>query len=186
MKTIYKIGLGVGVLVGGYYLYRRFINQKMSLKGIDFLIGEEGFKNSAYKDSKGIWTIGIGHKIILPQEQYLLTKTLTNQEVQQLLRKDLEKFEKVVNDSIYFPLPQNKFDSLVSLGFNIGQSGFSSSTLVKDINSKLSNDEIIKAFSMWHNPNVLIPRRATEARLYITGNYSNTLNPIDLTTYYKA
>jgi lysozyme len=186
VKTIYKIGLGVGLLGGLYFIYRHFIKQKMSLNGLDFLIKEEGFKNSAYKDSKGIWTIGVGHKIILPQESNLLTKTLTNSEVRQLLKKDLKRFEDVVNDSILFPLPQNKFDSLVSLAFNIGESGFKNSTLAKRINSKLDDTEIIKAFSMWNDKGLLINRRAMEARLFITGNYSNILNQIDLNSYYKA
>jgi lysozyme len=186
MNTILKIGLGAGVIIGGYYLYRHFIKQKMSLKGIDFLIKEEGFKNKAYKDSKGILTIGVGHKIILPSENYLLNKTLTNSEVQQLLKKDLKRFEKVVNDSIIYPMSQNKFDSLVSLGFNIGESGFRTSSLAKRINSKMSNEEIIKAFLMWNKLSELINRRIKEARLFITGDYSNDLNLIDFNTYYRA
>ena len=42
--------------------------------------GFEGKKNTAYKDSKGLWTIGVGH-LIKPSEQYLLHATLTDQQI---------------------------------------------------------------------------------------------------------
>lgn len=184
MKTIYKIGIGAGLLGLTYLIYRRMIAQKMSAKGIDFLIAREGFKNKAYKDSKGLWTIGVGH-LILPNESYLLNKVLTNQEVRELLNKDLPKYEAAVNDTILFPLPQNEFDALVSLCFNIGTEAFKKSTLAKRINSKLSKDEIINAFSMWNSKGLLVNRRALEARLFTTDNYSGWLAANDLNTYYK-
>jgi lysozyme len=171
MKTINKILIGAGLFVGAYYIYRKVIYQKMSLKGIDFLIAREGFRNAAYKDSKGLWTIGVGH-LIQPNENYLLTKTLTNNEVLQLLKKDITKYEKAVNDSILFPLSQNKFDALVSLAFNIGVEAFKTSTLSKRINSKLSPEEISSAFLMWNKPASVIGRRNLELNLYNTGNYS--------------
>ena len=30
---------------------------------LDFITKEEGARNKAYKDSKGLWTIGVGHLI---------------------------------------------------------------------------------------------------------------------------
>ena len=71
----------------------------VSQRGLDFIISEEGFKNKAYKDVKGLPTIGVGH-LILPTETHLLSKTLTNQEVRELLKKDIQRFEKCVNDAI--------------------------------------------------------------------------------------
>ena len=49
-----------------------------------FISKEEGIRNKAYKDSKGLWTIGVGH-LIKPDEQHLITATLTDEQVQDLL-----------------------------------------------------------------------------------------------------
>lgn len=185
MKTIYKVLIGVGVAGGSYLLYKKLISMKVSSKGLDFIMKEEGIRNKMYLDSKGLPTIGIGH-LILPTEKHLLTKTLTDLEVKNLFKKDIARFEAAVNDAILIPIKQNEFDALVSLAFNIGESGFKKSTLAKRINLRTPDIDIIKAFSMWKNPSVLINRRAREARLYLTGNYSHPLASIDLNKYFKA
>lgn len=183
MKLLYKIGIGAGLGIGLYFIYKAMTGKRMSLKGIDFLIQREGFKNKAYKDSKGYWTIGVGHKIMLPQENDLLTKVLTNFEVRELLKKDIKRFENAVNSSILLPINQNQFDALVSLAFNIGENGFKGSTLAKRINLKSNVNDLINGFMMWNSGGLLLSRRALEARLYTTGNYNNLLSPSDLLTY---
>jgi lysozyme len=183
MKNINKILIGAGVGLTAYYVYRFMISQKMSLEGMDFLMNREGFKNKAYQDSKGKWTIGVGHLIKQPSENYLMTKTLSNTEVMNLLKQDLPIYESAVNDAIMFPLPKNKFDALVSLAFNIGPTAFKNSTLAKRINSKLTDNDIIKAFLMWSDGGTLINRRALEARLFTANNYNDFMSPTDLFKY---
>jgi lysozyme len=185
MKTSTKVLLTSLALGASYMAYKTFSGRMVSKKGLEFLKAVEGFKNKAYKDVKGLWTIGVGHLINLTKEPGLLKATLTNREVQKLLDKDLDRFEKVVRDSIKVPLKNWQKDALVSLAFNIGDTGFKNSTLVKRINAGDSEANIIKAFSMWDSPIVLASRRAKEARLYFTGNYSNTLPPTDFQKYYK-
>jgi lysozyme len=185
MKLITKLLLAGVAGYGVYYIYKKTIAMKVSSKGLDFIMKEEGIRNKMYLDSVGKPTIGVGH-LILPTEKHLLTKTLTDLEVKNLFKKDIDRFEKAVNDSILIPMSQHQFDSLVSLAFNIGESGFKRSSLSKWINARMTNDEIIKAFSMWKNPPVLINRRAREARLYLTGNYSPQLASLDLNKYFKA
>ena len=51
---------------------------------LDFITKEEGSRNKAYKDTKGLWTIGVGH-LIKADEQHLITATLTDEQVEELL-----------------------------------------------------------------------------------------------------
>lgn len=56
----------------------------------NYIKRNEGVKYSLYKDSYGHWTIGIGH-LVTPQEiQYFKNRTLTENEVMALFRKDLD------------------------------------------------------------------------------------------------
>jgi lysozyme len=157
----------------------------ISEKGIEFLTNLEGFKTKAYKDSKQLWTIGIGHLIDLTKERDLLTRELTKSEVQKLFDKDLDRFELAVKNSIKVPLKKYQFDALVSLAFNIGENAFKKSTLVRLINAKAPVSEIIKAFALWKNPQEIRTRRAKEIRLFVTGNYSNLLAQSDFNKYFN-
>ena len=56
---------------------------------LDFITKEEGARNKAYKDSKGLWTIGVGH-LIKADEQNLINATLTDEQVKELLKSDLK------------------------------------------------------------------------------------------------
>jgi lysozyme len=158
---------------------------KTSRRGVQFITDAEGFKTKAYQDSKGLWTIGVGHLIkcrenklngvSMPDtERHLLTKTLTRQEVENLLAADLIEFEKAVNDSIIVKVSQWEFDAMVSLAFNIGAKGFSGSTVKKRVNTFSKPSEIAKAFMMWNKPKELITtgRRAKEANLFENADYN--------------
>ena len=142
---------------------------KMSEDGIKFLIGLEGFKVKAYKDTKGLWTIGVGH-LILPGEHYLLKELLSNERVEELFASDLEKYETAVNHTIHNDVTQYQFDSLVSLCFNIGCNGFRNSTVAKRVNSGLF-DKVADAMMMWNKPKEILGRRSKEVRLFCTGSY---------------
>ena len=142
---------------------------KMSEAGIKFLIGLEGFKIKAYRDTKGLWTIGVGH-LILPREHYLLTELLSNERVEELFAKDLEKYETAVNHTIHNDVTQYQFDALVSFCFNIGCNGFRNSTVARVINNGEFN-KVADAMMMWNKPKEIIGRRSKEVRLFCTGSY---------------
>ena len=42
------------------------------------IILSEGIRHTAYKDTLNNWTIGVGHLIKLPDEEYLIDKELTS------------------------------------------------------------------------------------------------------------
>jgi len=132
---------------------------------LDFITKEEGARNKAYKDSKGLWTIGVGH-LIKADEQYLLNATLTDEQVEDLLKSDLKWCSEAVETSVKVPLQQHQFDALYSLCFNIGETNFKKSTVVKKINA---NDipGAADAILMWNKPDVLINRRKRERALFL-------------------
>lgn len=89
---------------------------QMSQQGIDLLIAREGSRTHAYLDSKGIPTIGIGHT----GPEVNLGLVWTEQQVKDAFFKDIESFEKAVNDAVQVPLEQHQFDALVSFSYNCG------------------------------------------------------------------
>jgi lysozyme len=132
---------------------------------LDFITKEEGFRNRAYKDSKGLLTIGVGH-LIKTDEQHLLNATLTDDQVKELLKSDLKWCSEAVETSVRVPLTQKQFDALYSLCFNIGETNFKKSTVVKKINEndfKGAADAIL----MWNKPAVLQKRRERERALFL-------------------
>lgn len=58
---------------------------KMSASGRSQLIQREGFKTKAYKDSVGIWTIGVGHTSAAGKPTVAPGMVITKAEVEQIL-----------------------------------------------------------------------------------------------------
>ena len=132
---------------------------------LDFITKEEGARNKAYKDSKGLWTIGVGH-LIKADEQHLINATLTDEQVEELLKSDLKWCSEAVETSVKVPLQQHQFDALYSLCFNIGETNFRKSTVVKKINAN-DMQGAADAILMWNKPDVLVNRRKRERALFL-------------------
>lgn len=103
-----------------------------------------GFASEVYKCSSGENTIGYGH-VVLPNEHFT---TITEEEAEELLRKDIAIAEDAINRYVKVPLTQNRFDALVSFVFNVGVKAFKSSTLLKKLNQGLY-DEIDEELAKW-------------------------------------
>jgi len=132
---------------------------------LDFITKEEGARNKAYKDTKGLWTIGVGH-LIKADEQHLINETLTDEQVKELLKSDLKWCSEAVETSVKVPLTQNQFDALYSLCFNIGETNFKKSTVVKRLNDG-DYQGAAEAILMWNKPEVLVNRRKREKALFL-------------------
>lgn len=136
-------------------------------------------------DCSGYWTIGWGRCLFdinnkplkgVTGFQRLLEiypdyETITEEEAEELLKEDLEKFETQLN-SLNLKLTQYQFDALVSFIFNCGFGNFLESTLLRRI--KGEKGSIREAFLMWNKSNGkvlsgLIKRRESEATLFETG-----------------
>lgn len=104
---------------------------KTSQKGIDIIKTFEGTVLKVYKDAVGLPTIGIGHLI----KKGEVFTTITQQQAEELLAKDLKQFEEGISTSVKVALTQNQFDALVSFAFNLGIGNLNSSTLLKKLNA---------------------------------------------------
>jgi len=175
MKIFIRIAIVFLIIYLLWFAYKRYIKMNISNNGIKFIKGLEGFRNKAYKDSKGLWTTGVGH-LIKPNEQELITKVLTDQEVEDLLEKDLKEFEDAANAGIRVPVSQHEYDAIVSIAFNIGKEwvdgdGYRDSGFLADINWKKGKEKTLHDIMLFRHPPELLGRRAKEARLFDKGNY---------------
>lgn len=146
---------------------------KTSSAGLRALTLEEGKRNKMYIDSYGNPTIGVGH-LIKSNEAYLKTITLTDTQINDLLKKDVIDAENAVN-SLGLDLKQNEFDALVSLTFNIGVGGFEGSNLADYITSNLRSVwnflNIKQLFLNWYSHGLLTSRRTREYEMFANNKY---------------
>ena len=104
---------------------------KVSDEGIKLIKHFEGVHKKPYICPAGYWTIGVGHLISrdakLPFEWF---RILSPGEIDDLLRKDLRRFELGVLRLLGTVQPnQSEFDALVSFSFNLGLGCFQRSTV---------------------------------------------------------
>lgn len=146
---------------------------KISEKGINLIKHFEGCHLKPYQDPIGLWTIGYGSLIgdgkSLPIEWF---RELTQEEADELLKKDLVRFERGVERLCPFNLTQPRFDALVSFAFNLGLGNLQISTLRK----KHNRGDILGAaqeFVKWNKAGGkplrgLTRRREAEQALYLS------------------
>lgn len=140
---------------------------KMSEKGRAILTQREGLRLAAYRDSVGVWTIGVGHTSAAGSPKVTPGLRLTKEQVDEVFARDLVKYEDAVNSNIKVPLAQNEFDALVSFCFNIGPGGFSRSTVVKRLNAG-DKRGAADAMLMWNKPPEVVGRRKSEKSQFLT------------------
>lgn len=102
-----------------------------SQAGIDLVKRWEGCRTKAYKCPAGIWTIGYGHTGTVQSGM-----SISYDKAEELLRQDLQRFEKAVKTLVRVPLSQNQFDALVSFTYNVGAKALGDSTLLSLLNQK--------------------------------------------------
>ena len=103
---------------------------RTSTKGIELIKSFERCRCLAYKalPSEEYWTIGYGHY----GKDVTQGMTITQEQAEEYLRKDLEKFEAYV-DQTGFTLNQNQYDALVSFAYNCGPKNLRRLTLGRTI-----------------------------------------------------
>lgn len=91
---------------------------KISEKGLELIKTFEGLRLSSYKalSTEKYYTIGYGHY----GSDVRKDMTITESQAEELLKKDVEKFEDKVNKYSNYNFNQNQFDALVSFAYNIG------------------------------------------------------------------
>ena len=114
----------------------------VSDKLIHMLQHHEGVRYKPYRCPAKLWTIGVGH-LMYPQQALLKTikeriafqlhkednRTYSKEEINDILRSDLHRFERGVTRLCSVVLTQGQFNALVSFSFNVGLGTLQRSTL---------------------------------------------------------
>ena len=142
---------------------------KTSREGLIEIASHEGIVTSPYKDSVGVWTVGIGHTASsgVPDPK-VDRREYSVAEIMEIFSRDIARFEARVNRAFNVELKQHEFDAAVSFDFNTG--GIHRASWVKNINA--GNRKVAqKAILRWRRPPEIIPRRQKERDLFFAGRY---------------
>lgn len=150
----------------------------MTERGIELVKRFEGFSSTIYLCPAGYPTIGYGH-VVTPEERERFRNGITREEAEELLRRDLIRFELGVKSLIKgVKLHEYSIDALVSFSYNVGLYAFRGSTLRRLI----LRGELIDAaeqFLRWvyaggKKLRGLELRRRAERELFLEGVYDNS------------
>ena len=140
--------------------------------GAAALLSREGNKLTSYKDSVGVWTIGVGVTHIDGKPVRAGIK-ITAAESAALFAKTVRAYVDAVGKAVKVPLADHQADALISLCYNIGIGGFAGSTVVKRLNTK-DYGGAADAILMWKKPPEIVSRRQAEHVQFLTP-YSSSL-----------
>lgn len=148
-------------------------HMQLSTNGFNLLAELEGVVLNPYKDSVGIPTIGIGSTYYEDGTKVTMKdKAITKERAIQLAKNVVKSFEARVNEVILLPMTQNQFDSMVLLCYNIGESGFARSSVVRNFNAG-NLQKAADSFLLWNKAGGkvskgLTNRRQKERNLFLT------------------
>jgi len=151
----------------------------ISDQGTRFIAQFEGFDPKLVNDAAGHCTIGFGHLVHLGpcdgSEPAELKRGITRERGLELLAQETSDAAAIVSRLVTVPLTQSQFDAIVSFVFNVGQTSFASSTLLKILNQGLYAGVPAQigrfVFGGGRRLPGLVARRAAEGRLFSTGDY---------------
>lgn len=163
--SVAMVSLTAAVICYFFFSIKNKINMKTSIKGISLIKQHEGLRLTAYQCSADVWTIGYGHT-----QGVRMGDTCTQEQADAWLLEDVERAEKAVRRE-GLELTQNQFDALVSFVFNVGETAFKSSTLLKKIKANPYDPSIASEFAKWKYAGGkvitgLANRRTKESNLY--------------------
>lgn len=148
-------------------------NMDISESGYSIIREFEGFKDKAYKDTGGVWTIGYGTIKYPNGTPVKQGDTCTVSQAEAWLKHDCKWVDACLDKYAKVKLSQNQFDALASFVYNIGETAFRTSTLLVKLNS---SDYVGAAGQLdrWVNDNGkriqgLVNRRAKEKKLFLKG-----------------
>lgn len=143
----------------------------LSAGGYTLLRHHEGEVRRVYLDPVGIPTSCVGHTRTARRED--VGKPLTAAVCERLLQEDTQDAQKAVGRLVTHPVTQAQYDALVSFVFNVGETQFRNSTLLRRLNA---GDCLgaVREFTRWNKARGqvlpgLVTRRADEAALFASG-----------------
>ena len=149
----------------------------LSTHGLTLLLESEGMRLKAYLDSAGIWTIGGGTIRYPDGTQVREGDTCTREQAEYWVHNDLAWACKAVNDMVAVDINQKMFDALVNFVYNVGESAFHKSSLLRQLNQGNFKQASME-FDKWNKArsngklitvNGLVNRRNREQALFDEG-----------------
>ena len=113
----------------------------VSDRAIKMIKHHEGVRQKPYRCPAKLWTIGVGHVLYPEQGKMKIddrdgfalkpedNRVFSMEEVDGILKSDLQRFERGVATYCPVALTQGQFDALVSFAFNVGLGTLQRSTL---------------------------------------------------------
>jgi GH24 family phage-related lysozyme (muramidase) len=140
--------------------------RQINAEGLQLIKDSEGLELSAYKCPAGVPTIGYG-----TTSNVKMGMTISKDQAEQFLKRDLESFEKSVSSLVKVKLTDNQFSALVSFTYNLGAESLAQSTLLRLLNSG-DYPGAADQFPRWNRGGGqvlpgLVKRRALERSLFL-------------------
>jgi lysozyme len=151
---------------------------KLSPRGSQVLIDREGCELTAYLDSVGVLSIGVGHTSAAGPPEVVEGMTITMAEAWAIFARDTDEFEEVVNEAITAPMEQHEFDAFTSICFNLGETQFRSATFVESFNAGAPKEQVTDEILWFNQPPEIIPRRQGEAVQFRDMVYVARIDPM--------
>jgi lysozyme len=139
---------------------------RLSDVGRQLLMEREGCRLTAYKDSVGVLTIGVGHTSGAGPPKVYAGMKITQAEAERIFMDDVDEFEREVSELIERPAQQHEFDAFVSLCYNIGGGAFATSTTLKRYNAG-EIEGAAEAILWWNRPPEIKSRRRGEHQQFL-------------------
>ncbi|MBF2003654.1 MAG: lysozyme [Synechococcales cyanobacterium C42_A2020_086] len=145
--------------------------RQINAKGLQLLKSFEGLELRAYQDAVGVWTIGYGTTSGVRPGM-----VITEAQAEELLKRDLARFERAVSDLVEVPLTDDQFSALVSFAYNVGEGALASSTLLRLLNQRNyqgAADQLLRWDKAGGRPLAgLTRRRRAERALFLGQDYT--------------
>jgi len=128
-------------------------------QGLELIKSFEGLELKAYMPTPNdVPTIGYGHT-----KTVKMGMKITEKQAEALLKKDLAWVECAVNKRVTVPLTQQQYDALCSFVYNLGETNFSNSTLLRRLNNK-RYEEAANELLRWNKQGKKVLRGLTRRR----------------------
>jgi len=141
---------------------------KMTPQGRRLLEEREDRKYVAYRDTRGFWTIGIGHTGPEVHEGLVWTDA----QIDEAFERDLAIFEAAVDSAVTVPLTPNQRDALISFSHNCGRYALAYGdhggpcSILRALN-RGDYAGAAAAFNNWCNPPEITSRRMGEKAQFL-------------------
>ena len=169
--------------MGAFAVIAYLLNKKSVIqKAKELIKGFEGLRLKAYKDSRGIPTIGYGSTsyALVPglvkrfgRTAVKMGDTITEAEANQLLDVYIDQLATKITQALKRPNPTpNQLAALISLGYNLGPAGLLNSSVFKLYNVSTPILETAAQFDKYvyaggERNKGLVNRRAAEKKVFI-------------------